>query len=212
RVMLGRISDGRAPLDTVHRFANVPIRLPNGLHWNLPELFAQTLIGLARAAEMAPLSGVGIDAWGVDYALLDPHRRMLGLPFHYRDSRTNTIVPRAHERVSREELYSVTGIQTMPINTVFQLLADERSSSLMLAATDRIALIADLFVYWLPGVVANEVTAASTTGLLDARTGTWARGIVRRLGLPERPFSRDPIEPGTTLGTVLAEHQAAAAS
>src|SRR5262249_60913973 len=106
RVRLGRTRDGRGTPHTVHRFANAPIRLPNGLHWNLPELFAQTLIGLARAAEMAPLSGVGIDAWGVDYALLDPHRRLLGLPFHYRDARTTTIVSRAHERVSREELDS----------------------------------------------------------------------------------------------------------
>jgi rhamnulokinase len=118
------------------------------------------------------------------------------------------MVARAHERVPREELYQVAGIQTMAINTVFQLLADQRSSAPLLADTDRIALIPDLFVYWLTGVVANEATAASTTGLLDARSGKWAHEIVRRLGLPVKPFSRDPVEPGIKLGAVLSEHEA----
>jgi rhamnulokinase len=83
------------------------------------------------------------------------------------------MVARAHARVPREEMYRVTGIQTMPINTVLQLLADERSP--VLAAADRIALVPDLFAFWLTGTLANEATAASTTGSLDARTGTWAR-------------------------------------
>jgi rhamnulokinase len=82
RVMLGRLARDQATLETVHRFSNVPLRLPTGLHWNLPELFSQTLIGLADAASMSKLRGVGVDAWGVDYALLDPHRRLLGLPYH----------------------------------------------------------------------------------------------------------------------------------
>ena len=125
RVMLGRISGGRATLETVHRIPNVPVRLPDGLHWNLLELFAQIRQGLERAAAMARLRGVGIDAWGVDYALLDSERRLLGLPFHYRDPRTEGMALRAHGRVPREEMYAVTGIQTMPINTVFQLLAEE---------------------------------------------------------------------------------------
>lgn len=209
--MLGRFGGEQATLETVHRFSNVPLRLPEGLHWNLPDLFSQTLSGLGRAAEVSPLAGVGIDAWGVDYALLDSRRRLLGLPFHYRDSRTDGMVSLAHERVSREELYAIAGIQTIAINTVFQLLADQRASAPIVAATDRIALIADLFAYWLTGVVVNEATAASTTGLLDARSGRWAHDIVGRLGLPGRPFSRDPVEPGLTLGAVLSAHEPAAA-
>ena len=182
------------------------IRLPDGLHWNLLELFAQIRQGLERAAAMARLRGVGIDAWGVDYALLDSEGRLLGPPFHYRDPRTEGMASRAHGRVPREEMYGVTGIQTMPINTVFQLLAEEGGSAL--ACADRIVLIADLFAFWLTGTVANEVTAASTTGLLDARSGKWAGELVDRLGLPARPFSHDLVEPGTELGPVLADREA----
>ena len=152
-------------------------------------LFTEALAGL-RGLD-APLAGVGVDTWGVDYALLDGEGRVLGLPFHYRDARTDGMVARAHARVPAEELYAVTGIQTMPINTVFQLLADERT-----AVAERIALVPDLLSYWLTGELVNEITNASTTGLLDARAGTWARGLIERLGLPAAPFAGDPVEAG----------------
>jgi rhamnulokinase len=204
RVVLGRLEGGEVDLEVVHRFPNRPVRLPDGLHWNLLALFREALDGLGRAAGLARLRGVGVDAWGVDYALLDGGGRMLGLPFHYRDRRTEGMVARAHERVPREELYAVTGIQTLPINTVFQLLADEGSPAL--AAAERVALVPDLFALWLSGELANEATAASTTGLLDARTGTWARAVIERLGLPAAPFRGDPVEPGTVLGPALEAH------
>jgi rhamnulokinase len=210
---VGRLGERGAALRVVHRFANVPIRLPDGLHWNVLELFAQTLVGLARAAEAGvPLAGIGVDGWGVDYALLDSQARLLGVPFHYRDSRTEGTVSRAHERVSREALYEVTGIQTMPINTAFQLLAEERGAALWRGAVDRIALIPDLFAFWLTGALVNEVTVASTTGLLDARLGVWARGVAERLGLPSRPFTTDPVGPGHTLGPLAGEYETAGAA
>jgi rhamnulokinase len=204
RVVLGRFDGRSMALEVSHRFANRSVRLPDGLHWNLLSLLSDTLEGLARASAVAPLSGIGIDAWGIDYALLDSSSRVLGLPFHYRDERTQGMVARVHERVSRQELYSVTGIQTMPINTIFQLMADAERPATQIA--ERIGLVPDLFGLWLTGVLANEVTAASTTGLLDARTGGWARAIVERLGFPARPFSGDPVPPGTLLGPVLAHH------
>jgi rhamnulokinase len=208
RVVLGRLDGGRASVEVVHRFANKPVRLPDGLHWNLLSLFGEALDGLTRAREgaEAPLRGVGVDAWGVDYALLDERGRVLGLPFHYRDLRTAGAIERVHSRVPRDELYAVTGIQTMPINTIFQLAAEEGSPAL--AAAERIALVPDLFALWLSGELANEATVASTTGLLDARRGTWARELVARLGLPEGPFAGDPVEPGTTLGRLLPHHGA----
>ena len=209
RVVVGRIHDDAVALDVVHRFPNIPVRLPHGLHWNLLSLLEETLGGLRRAAANAPLAGVGVDAWGVDYALLEPDGRMLGPPFHYRDPRTDGMVARAHERVPRDQMYAATGIQTLPINTVFQLLADECSSAMTLRSADRIALIPDLFSYWLSGALINERTAASTTGLLDARSGNWARDMIRRLGLPARPFAREPTEPGTTLGPLLGIHTTA---
>jgi rhamnulokinase len=204
RVVLGRLDGRSLALEVAHRFPNRTVRLPDGLHWNLLSLFSDTLEGLARAAALERLSGIGVDAWGVDYALLDGSSRVLGLPFHYRDARTQGMVERVHERVGRDELYSITGIQTMAINTIFQLMADADRPAMRV--TERIGLVPDLFGLWLTGELANEVTAASTTGLLDARSGGWAREIVARLGYPAGPFSGEPVEPGTLLGSVLRHH------
>jgi rhamnulokinase len=190
-------------LTVAHRFPNRPVRLPDGLRWNLLSLFAEALEGLRAAAADVEIRSVGVDAWGVDYALLDARGRVLGLPFHYRDERTVGMVERAHARVPRDELYRVTGIQTMPINTVFQLLAEEDGERL--AAASRIALVPDLIASWLGGEIANEATAASTTGLLDARSGRWADGLIERLGLPPRIFG-ELVEPGTVVGSLLPHH------
>ena len=200
RVVRGSLDGGRVELEEVHRFDNRPVRLPDGLRWNLLHLFTETLTGLRRAGELA---GVGVDTWGVDYALLDGEHRVLGLPFHYRDDRTDGMIERAFERVPAERLYAAAGIQTMPINTVFQLLADEGSAAL--EAAQRIALTPDLLALWLCGELANERTNASTTGLLDARSGEWATALIGELGLPERLFG--PLaEPGTELGPLLGHH------
>jgi rhamnulokinase len=201
RVVRGGFDGDRVRLDVAHRFENRPVRLPDGLHWNLLSLFTEALEGLRRL----DVRGVGIDTWGVDYALLDGDGRVLGLPFHYRDARTEGAIARADELVPAAERYEITGIQTMPINTVFQLLADDRAP-----AAERIALVPDLLSYWLTGELVNEITNASTTGLLDAREGTWARGLIERLGLPAAPFAGEPVEAGTTLGPILAHHEIAA--
>jgi rhamnulokinase len=205
RVVVGTLRGSRVELDVVHRFANRPVRLPDGLRWNAPGLLEGILDGLRAAGRV---DGVGVDAWGVDYGLVDEAGRLLGLPFHHRDARTTAMIARAFERVPREELYAATGIQTMPINTVFQLLADEGTPAL--AAAARLLLIPDLLALWLSGEAANEVTAASTTGLLDARTGTWALDAIERLGLPA-PLFGDLVEPGTPLGPVLGDHGIAGA-
>ena len=194
RVVTGSLQGARVELEEVHRFPTGPVRLPDGLRWNLLHLFTEALEGLRRAGRV---EGVGVDTWGVDYALLDDHGRVLGLPFHYRDARTDGMIERARSRVPADELYAVTGIQTMPINTVFQLLADEGSAAL--AGADRLALVPDLLAFWLSGELANESTNASTTGLLDARSGGWARAVIARLGLPDRIFG-PLVEAGTPLG------------
>ena len=208
RVVHGRLDRERVTLWVAHRFPNRPVRLPDGLRWNLLALFTEVLEGLRKVASTSRLRGIGIDTWGVDYALLDGRGRVLGLPFHYRDARTEGMVDRAHARVPSADLYAATGIQTMPINTVFQLMADEGGAAL--GAAERIALVPDLLSHWLTGECVNEVTNASTTGLLDARSGTWARELVARLGLPAAPFAGDPVEAGTTIGPVLGHHEAAA--
>ena len=174
RVIVGRVGPRELRLDEVHRFPNEPVGLPDGLHWDVLRLYREILDGLRAAArrESEPPASVGVDSWGVDYALLDGENRVLGLPFHYRDPRTDGMVEAAHALIDRDELYAVTGIQTMPINTIFQLLADRGTPAL--TAARRIALVPDLFNLWLTGRLVNESTIASTTGLLDARSGRWA--------------------------------------
>lgn len=201
RVLVATFDGGRVELDEVHRFVNEPVRLPDGLRWNLLGLFAEVARGVRDACAAGPVVSVGVDAWGVDYALVDDEARPLGLPFHYRDARTDGMPERAFARVPRDELYRVTGIQTMPINTVFQLLADDPR------ALDRAAgilLVPGLVSHWLGGRPANDDTAASTTGLLDAATGDWARGVIARLGLPAAPFG-PLVAPGTALGTLRSD-------
>jgi rhamnulokinase len=200
RVVAGRLHGSRIELQEVHRFANGPVRLPDGLRWNLLGLFADALHGLHRIPR---LRGIGVDTWGVDYALVDERHRVLGLPFHYRDGRTAGMPERAFARVPAAELYAATGIQTMPINTVFQLLAEEGSAALR--AARRVALVPDVLALWLSGVLANERTNASTTGLLDARSGDWAHPVIERLSLPARLFG-ELVEPGTALGPALEHH------
>ena len=101
RVVVGRFDGDAVELDVAHRFPNVPVRLPDGLHWNAPGLFAEIVDGLGAAAAAGRLDGVGIDAWGCDYALLDGGGRMLGLPFHYRDERTSSEASPGRTRASR---------------------------------------------------------------------------------------------------------------
>jgi rhamnulokinase len=201
RVVCGTLDGGRMVLEERHRFANRPVSLPDGVRWNLLHLFTEALAGLRGARG---LRGVAVDTWGVDYALLDTQRRVLGLPFHYRDRRTDGMIARAFERVPQAELYATTGIQTLAINTIFQLLADEGSAALEQA--DAIALTPDLITLWLSGELVNERTSASTTGLLDAGSGEWATGLIERLGLPVRPFGA-LVEPGTLVGGALAHHE-----
>ncbi len=212
RVGIGTFDGARVSLDVAHRFVNRPVWLPDGLRWNVTQLFADVVEGLARAAAGGPLDGIGIDSWGCDYALLDRHQRILGLPFHYRDPAraSGEVMARTHARVPAHELYARTGIQTMAINTVFQLVAEADGAAL--AGADRIALIPDLFGLWLTGTLVNEVTAASTTGLLDAQGLGWAVDVIERLGIPTRPFAGQAAAPGVGLGPVLAGHAGAGAA
>jgi rhamnulokinase len=194
------VAGDRVVLEEVCRFPNRPVRLADGLHWDTLHLFAEALDGLKAAG---PLVGIGVDSWGVDYGLLDADGRLLGLPFHYRDTRTEGMIERAFQRVGADELYAATGIQTMPINTVFQLLAEQGSAAL--AAAEHILLMADLFAFWLSGELVCERTLASTSGLLQVQSGEWALDVIARLGLPDRPFGA-VVDPGARLGPALPFH------
>lgn len=193
RVMVAEVGDGRLELTEVHRFANRPVLVRDTLHWDVLGLYQGVLDGLAAVARSgaAPVS-VGIDSWAVDYGLLSADGRLIGNPVHYRDSRTAGI----SVDVPADELYSLTGIRSMPINTLYQLVAESS-----LASADRLLLIPDLLSYWLTGVSGTEITNASTTQLLDVRSGEWAVDLMRRVGIPSSLFGslRRPGDPAGSL-------------
>jgi rhamnulokinase len=205
RVMLGEVGPGRLHLEPVARFANTPVRTPDGLHWDVLGLYAEALAGLRQAARLAvrsggvPLASVAIDSWAVDYGLVR-EGRLLGTPYHYRDERRCADGPaRAHARVSLDDLQARNGLQFLPFNTVYQLAADP-----WVDAADRLLLVPDLLGSWLSGREVTEVTNASTTGLLDPRTGRWDDELIATLGLPRHVFS-DLVQPGDVVGEVSAE-------
>ena len=126
RVMVGDVGPGRLDLHAVARFANEPVVLQDGLHWDLLDLYSRALNGLCTAASQSPdgLESVAVDSWAVDYALMRADR-MVGVPFHYRDKRTTAGVERIHARVSPADLYARNGLQFLPFNTIYQLAADD---------------------------------------------------------------------------------------
>ncbi|UBU09837.1 rhamnulokinase [Nonomuraea gerenzanensis] len=179
RVMLADLSDGLS-LTEAHRFPNGPVRVNDRLYWDVLGLYREILTGLRAAG---PVSAIGVDSWAVDYALLDESGAMLGNPVHYRDERTAGVAERVAASVGAETLYDVSGLQVLPFNTLYQLLAEPRLGD---AAT--MLLIPDLIGYWLTGEAGAEVTNASTTGLLDVRTREWALPLIKQLGLPPGLF------------------------
>ncbi|BCY07401.1 rhamnulokinase family protein [Actinoplanes sp. L3-i22] len=188
RVVVGTFRDGTLELDVVHRFPNEPVRAGGTLHWDILGLYRGMLDGLRKAG---PVDGIGIDSWAVDYGLLDADGALLGNPVHYRDSRTDGVAARTRD------LYQVNGLQTLPFNTVYQLLA--AAGTRQYAAAQTMLLVPDLLGYWLTGNVGAEFTNASTTGLLDVRTGNWAWSLIEDLGLRAELFP--PIRrPGDLIG------------
>ena len=200
RVMLGYVGHNELSVRPVARFPNLPVRTPDGLHWNIHELYRHATAGLGAAAREEPgLASAGVDSWAVDYALLRGGR-MLGAPFHYRDERNAAAVFRTHTRVSAAELYASNGLQFLPFNTLHQLEAERESGLLQFA--DSMLLIPDLINFWLTGERFAERTNASTTGLLDITTGEWNEALITRLELPAGLFA-PLISPGVSVGKLL---------
>jgi rhamnulokinase len=203
RAVLGRYDGSRLRLTEVHRFANGPVRARDGLHWDVRRLFEEIKRGLALCRQQygRPAS-IGIDTWGVDFALLDRQGDLLGEPFHYRDSRTEGVMEEAFKRVPRHEIFECTGIQFLPFNTLYQLFSMVLAGSPVLALAHRFLTIPDLFNYWLSGRALCEFTNATTTQFYDPQAGAWATSLLDRLGIPTH-FLPEVIPPGTVLGDLL---------
>ncbi|MFI8993325.1 rhamnulokinase family protein [Streptomyces sp. NPDC053542] len=205
RVILGRVGPHHLDLTELHRFANTPVRLPDGLHWDILALHQGVLEGLREAGRAGGIASLGIDTWAVDHGLLDAEGLLLGNPYHYRDGRTEGAAERVWKEIGPQELYGITGLQHLPFNTVHQLAAARNTAQLTAART--LLLIPDLLTHWLTGSIGAEITNASTTGLYDARAGGWSEDILARLGIDRGllPPLRRPGDPAGTLLPYVAE-------
>jgi len=202
RVILGRLADDGLTLDEVHRFQYEPETSAGHLRWRFGRILDGIKSGLGKARKAALAAGgtietLGVDAWGVDYGLLDADGRLLEDPVSYRDGRTDGEMERVFQKVPREEIFQRTGIQFMKINTLFQLHAHVRAG--LPSGARRLLMIPDLCHHALCGSTKGEYTDASTTQLLDVRTRTWADDLFSRLGLPLE-LMPELVVPGTDLG------------
>jgi rhamnulokinase len=203
RAVLAHLQSGILTTEEVHRFPNEPVDYGGSLHWDVPRLWLELRNALSRLGEVE-LAGIGVDAWGVDYALLGERGDLLENPYHYRDRRTEAIMEDVLRTVSKEEIYNATGIQFMPINTLYQLVAAQRRTPKLLAAAKYLLTIPDLFNYWLTGNATCEFTNATTTQMVDPVKRTWATNLMQRLELPAN-LPGPIVEPGSILGTLLPE-------
>jgi rhamnulokinase len=203
RALLGSWNGAQFTIEELHRFENNPVDLLGSLHWDALRLWGELKAGMARyaATHSAPLSGIGIDTWGVDYGLIDRRGRLISNPYNYRDPRTDGMVERVDALIPRAEFFAEVGAQFMQINTLYQLFSMAQSQDPQLEAAETLLMMPDLFNYWMTGRRVVEYTNATTTQMLACRERRWAAGLVERLGIPSRLLP-EIVEPGTVLGTL----------
>lgn len=205
RAIVGTYEDGKLLLKELHRFSNEPVELVGRLYWDLPRIVYEIRQGLNKAA----LSGLepdslGIDTWGVDYGLLDKAGHLMGNPVHYRDIRTDKIMETAFDEVMpKQEIYQLTGLAFLPLNTLYQLYSEVRQADPLLTHARRLLFMPDLIAYLITGTMGCESTIASTSQMIDPLTRQWDMELIERFGIPKRIFM--PITaPGTVRGMLDA--------
>lgn len=198
RVMAVHFDGAGLAVEEVQRFPNTPVLVRGTLHWDVLRLWGDIQGGISKGQTHQPIS-LGVDTWGVDFGLLDTQGHLLGNPVHYRDQRTDGMMDRVFAAYPREAVFAETGIQFMPINTLYQMASLVACDDPQLQAAATFLTIPDLLNYWLTGVKACEYTNATTTQMLNARTGNWARDMLAKLHIPTHILP-EVIQPGTRLG------------
>ncbi|MDB5046248.1 MAG: carbohydrate kinase [Deinococcus sp.] len=201
RVALGTLEGGRLQVDILHRFPNGGVPVRGQLYWDVLGLWTEILHGLSLAASSGPVASIGVNSWAVDYGLLDAQGELLGGVHHYRSPRLASVMERVRADLTDQTIYSATGIQFLPFNTLYQLAA-ERPDQLSRAHT--LLMVPDLLHFWLCGVAVTERTNASSTQFLNPLTGRWARELLDALQLPTS-FLPTIVEPGSGLGLLTPE-------
>jgi rhamnulokinase len=201
RLMLGRIDGGRITLEEVHRFPNTPIQVNGSLCWNIEALWTEFQRGLRKAGSLEiPIHSISTDSWGLDYVLLDEQDKVIEPAFHYRDARTARGVENFKTKMDWPTLFADTGIQFMPINTVYQLAAE---SAERLQRARKLLMIADAFNFFLSGAALTEESLASTSAIYNPRTRTWSPTVLAALGIDAGVFTA-VVPAGTRLGRLRA--------
>ncbi len=206
RVMLGEVSADKLALEQIHRFGNGPIEENGSLHWDFKRLLSEIKTGIGKATKQAggKIAGIAVDSWGVDFGLLDANGTLIENPYNYRDSRTNGMMEKAFEMMSKREIYENTGVQFMQLNTIYQFLAMRLANSAVLAKAKKLIFAADLFAYYLCGKAYGEYSLASTSQLMDMKTGKWSKKIFKALSLPI-DIMPEVVQPGTVVGKLTKE-------
>jgi rhamnulokinase len=201
RVMLGTVEPPAFSIEEIHRFENGPLEQDGTIRWDFPALMNHIKEGITKACQTAsgPVVSIGVDSWGVDFGFIDSEGQLLENPYHYRDSRTDGMMEMAFERMGKRQIYDQTGIQFAQYNSVFQLLAAQSAQDQTLTNAHKLLFIADLVAYHLCGEIFSEYSIASTSQLMDMRSGQWSQAVFEGLGLPIEMMP-DIVPTGTVLG------------
>ena len=198
RAIQARLRSGLLEINEIYRFPNEPVHVRGSFRWDILRLWSE-IQRVLEGPSIPRLDSIGVDTWGVDYALLGERGNLLENPYHYRDARTEGAMDAVFARVPREEIYAITGIQFLPFNTLYQLYVACNAAPKLIDAAQSLVTIPDLLNYWLTGQIACEYTNATTTQFVDPRTRSWATGLLTRLGLPTRLLT-PIVEPGSAIG------------
>lgn len=204
RVALGSVEAGALNFEILHRFPNSAVALGNNLYWNILELWREIRHGLRLAASRGKIASIGITTWGVDYALLDHDRNLIGMVHSHRDRRTETVVATLDATMPVADIYQATGIQFLTINTLPQLVAARASAPQSFERAAHLLMLPDLLNFWLTGIIASEHSIASTSQMYDPTKRDWSDAVLGAFGFPRALFPK-LVEPGTILGPLLPE-------
>ncbi len=207
RAIVGKLKSDCLSLEEAYRFPNGAVRILDNLYWDPLRLFSEMKQGLNKISQQygQDFASVGVDTWGIDYALLDRDGNLVGNPYCYRDARTEGMMAEAFKHISRQEIFEQTGgIQFLSINTLFQMLAMAVNKSPQLEIAATFLMMPDLFNYWLTGRQACEFTDTTTTQFYNSLAGDWSRDVLAKLGLPTNIFP-EVVMPGAQLGTLLPQ-------
>lgn len=202
RAIIGELKNDKLELKEVHRFANEPVTFANHLQWDILRLSHEVKQALLKCKNSSEnIESIGVDTWGVDYGLLDDNGELLGNPYHYRDNRTDGMIEKCFQIISKEELFDRTGLQVANFNTIYQLLGAKNMEDKNLDRAETLLMMPDLINYMLTGKKVTEYTIASTSQLYNHSKKNWDKELLEKLNIPTNIFT-EIVKPGHVVGPV----------